>query len=47
MKEINKMYSVNETVGASGPACLLACGSICLLTVEVGGVVIASAATIL
>lgn len=36
-----------KEVGASTAACFLACGSVCLLTFEVGGIYLASVATVL
>lgn len=48
MTELNTIKNeADELVGASGVACLLACGSICVLTYAAGGMYYASVATIL
>lgn len=47
METINTVLAVEEEIGASGISCLLACGSICILTSAAGGIYYASVATIL
>ena len=47
MTVINEVNKKDEEVGASGIMCLLACGSICVLTSAAGGIYYASVASIL